>query len=120
MKELTLSTILGVFEEMFGRGLFWGLVVLGLGVVGALAVVLMRERGVLSRRLILAEIAGVAGGILAVWLVMFITSSRLADLGGPVDMLVMIGVWLAGAVGTVVAVYSVLGLLQSVRGAGRG
>jgi uncharacterized membrane protein (DUF441 family) len=113
MKELTLSTILAVFEEMFGRGLFWGLVVLGLGVLAALAVVVLRDRGMRSGRLVLAEIAGVAGGIFAVWLVMFITSSRISDLGGPVDMLVMIGVWLAGAIGTLVAVYAGLGLAQS-------
>ena len=42
MKELTLSTLLAVFEELFGAWLFWGLVAIALAVTMALVIVLVR------------------------------------------------------------------------------
>jgi hypothetical protein len=112
MKELTFSTLLAVFEEMFGRWLFWALVVLALAVVVALAVVLLRERRLQARRLILAELIGIGGGIAAVWLVQIVTSSRLADLGGPVDAIVILGIWITGAFAALIASYAAFGLMS--------
>jgi hypothetical protein len=110
VKELTLSTLIAVFEEMFGRWLFWALVLVALAVTIALVLVLARERGVMARRLIAAELIGIAGGFAAVWFVQFVTSSRLADLGGPVDVIVVIGIWAAGAAGALIAFYAAVGL----------
>ena len=111
MKELTVSTLLAVFEEMFGSWLFWTLVVLALAVVIALAFVVIRERRLSARRLVLAELIGIAGGILAVWLVLIVTSSRLGDLGGPIDVIAMVGIWIVGALVTLIASYGAFGLL---------
>ena len=117
MKELTLSTLLAVFEEMFGAWLVWGLVALALAVTVTLVMVLVRERRLQARRLILAELAGVVGGIAAVWLVLMVTSSRLTDLGGPID--VIVGIWVAGAAGALVAFYAAMGLISGQMGRGK-
>ena len=116
MKELTLSTLLAVFEELFGAWLFWGLVAIALAVTMALVIVLVRERRLKTRRLILSELIGIAGGIAAVWLVQFVTSSRLADLGGPIDAIIIIGIWVAGAAGTLVAIYAAMGVVSGQLG----
>jgi hypothetical protein len=116
MKELTLTTLLAVFEEMFGAWLFWGLVALAIAVTVALVIVLVRERRLPARRLILAELIGIAGGIAAVWLVLIVTSSRLADLGGPIDAIVIVGIWVAGAAGALVASYAAMGLISGQMG----
>ena len=110
MKELTVSTLLAVFEEMFGRWLFWALVVLAFAVVIALVFVLIRERRLRARRLLLAELIGIAGGIFAVWLVLAVTSSRLSDLGGPIDVIAMVGIWITGALVALIASYAAFGL----------
>lgn len=110
MKELTPSTLLAVFEEMFGAGLFWGLV--ALAAVIAIVAVVVRERQLKAGRFVMAELIGIVGGVAAVWFVQTATSSRLADLGGPIDLIVIIGIWGAGALVTLVAFYAALGLFS--------
>jgi hypothetical protein len=39
-----------------------------------------------------------------------ITSSGYSDIGGPVDLIILFLIWLAGAIGTVMAAYTVQGL----------
>lgn len=101
-----------VFEEKFGRWLFWALVVLVLAVVVALAFVLMRERRLQARRLILAELIGIVGGVAAVWLVQIMTNSRLADIGGAIDAIAIMGIWITGAFVALIASYAAFGLLS--------
>jgi hypothetical protein len=111
MKELTVSTLLAVFEEMFGFWLFWGLAALAVVVALAFLGVLMRERRIAAGRLLFAELIGIGGGIAAVWFVLFITSSGLSDIGGPIDVIVVLGIWLAGAIGALIAFYALAGLI---------
>ena len=63
MKELSLSTLIAVFEEMFGAWLLWGLVALALAITVAFVVVLVRERRLQARRLIVSEVIAIAGGM---------------------------------------------------------
>ena len=44
MEELTFGTMIAVFEEMFGRGLFWALVVAAVAVTAAYVYVLVGFR----------------------------------------------------------------------------
>lgn len=105
MKELTLSTMIAVFEETFGRGLFWALV--AMAALGTLAFlyVLISDRGLRSSRFLIAEIAGVFGGIAAILFVQAVTNSGFVDIGGPVDVIVVAMIWVAGFVGTVMVGY---------------
>ncbi len=113
MKELTLSTLLAVFEEVFGTGLFWVMVVLAILGLIAFLFVLLREKTVVSSRFLRAEILGLIGGFVAIWFVQYITSSGYSDIGGPIDLIILALIWLAGAIGTVMVAYTAQGLLQS-------
>jgi hypothetical protein len=105
MKELTLSTLLAVFEEIFGTALFWALVVTALIVTLAFVYVLLRDRKLVGSRLLRAELTAPLGAIAAILFVLTITSSGLSDLGGPVDAIVMILIGALGAVGLTILAY---------------
>ncbi|MCC7427292.1 MAG: DUF5368 family protein [Alphaproteobacteria bacterium] len=109
MKEIDLATILAVFEEMLGP-MLWVLVALALLATIAFVFVLVRDRGLRPRRLVWAEAAGVAGGIAAVLFMQFVTSSSFADIGGPIDWVLVAAIFAAGAIGTMVGIYALLGL----------
>ncbi|MEW6255968.1 MAG: DUF5368 domain-containing protein [Pseudomonadota bacterium] len=110
MKELDPMVFLAVFQEIFGL-FFWPLVAfVVLGLLAFLAI-LMRERSIDPRRLVWSELVGLGGGFVGIWFMMAITSSRIEDLGGPIDWLLATGIWAAGAVEATIAAYIVLYLL---------
>jgi hypothetical protein len=112
MKELTLSTLIAVFEEMFGRGLFWALVVAALIITALYVFVLVRDRSLSMRKFLWAQVSMPVGAIAAVLFVQGITSSGLKDLGGPIDVIVLLGVAVLGAVGLAILVYTAQALTR--------
>ena len=111
MKDLTFATLWAVFEEMFGRELFWAMV--AVAVLGAVLflVVVIRDGGILARRFTRAELLAPVGGVAAVGFVWFMTHSGLRDVGGAIDVMTLLGVFVAGAGGAVVLAYIAGGLL---------
>ncbi len=116
MEEMTLDTLIAVFEEMFGPWLFWTLVAIAALVTIAFIYVLIRDRGIESRKLVRAELTAPVGAIGAVLFVQWITNSGFRDIGGPIDWLVVLGIAVAGGVGLTILVY----VAQALRGPGRG
>jgi hypothetical protein len=117
MKELDPFVFLAVFEEMLGW-LFWPLaafIVLGAVVF---VMVIVRDRGIYTRPFVLAEVAGALGGLAAVWLMLAVTNSSLADMGGPIDWLLVVAIFLAGAIGTTVVGDKAFGAAVAAAGAG--
>ena len=112
MKDLTFETLLAVFEEMFGAGLFWALVVACVAIGVLFLSVVLRERKVEARRLVRAELWAPIGAVIAVAFVFLITDSGPSDLGGPIDVIVLLMVAAGGAVGVTILAY----LVQSLRG----
>ena len=122
MKDLTFETLLAVFEEMFGRGLFWTMVAVAVVITLAYLYVLIRDRAMSMHKFLLAQLSMPFGAVAAVLFVQWITSSGLRDIGGPVDVIVLLGVAVAGAVGIAILVYTAQALVQggqSGQGAGR-
>ncbi|MEM8958459.1 MAG: DUF5368 domain-containing protein [Pseudomonadota bacterium] len=115
MKDLTFSTMVAVFEEIFGRGLFWVMVAAALLVTLGYLYVLLRDRSVSWRKFLLAQLSMPVGAVLAVWFVMVMTESHLSDLGGPVDIIVFLAVAAVGAMGMAILVYTLESLLGSTR-----
>ena len=111
MKDLTIPTLIAVFEEMFGPGLFWFLVVAAVLVSIAYIYVLIRDRAVSMRKFLLAQIAMPFGAVAAVLLVLGVTNSSLSDLGGPIDVIVFLGIAALGAIGAAILVYTVQSLI---------
>lgn len=98
--------MIAVFEEIFGRGLFWAMVVAALVVTGGYLYVLIRDREMSMRKFLLAQLPMPFGAMTAVVLVLVITHSQLCDIGGPVDVIVLHGVAVMGAIGTAILVYT--------------
>ncbi|MDC9720563.1 MAG: DUF5368 domain-containing protein [Gammaproteobacteria bacterium] len=112
MKDLTFGTILAVLEEIFGRGLFWLMVVTaGIISVGYIYV-LIRDRHISWRKFLWAQVSMPFGAVAAVWFVLAVTDSSIGDMGGPIDLIVFISVAVAGAIGIAVLVYTVKSLLS--------
>ncbi|MEL6913184.1 MAG: DUF5368 domain-containing protein [Pseudomonadota bacterium] len=115
MEELTFETMIAVFEEIFGRGFFWLMVVAAVLVTVGYVYVLFRDRAVSWRKFLLAQISMPVGAVLAVWVVMAMTDSRMTDIGGPVDVIVFLGVAVIGAIGMAILVYTLESLFGTQR-----
>jgi len=112
MKELTFSTLIAVFEEMFGRGLFWTLVAAAALVTAAYLFVLIRDRALSMRKFLWAQLSMPFGAIAAVLFVQGITSSGFKDIGGPIDVIVLLGIAVMGAIGMAILVYTAQSLFR--------
>lgn len=111
MKEMTLGTLIAVFEAMFGTWLFWLLVVAAIAILLGYLYVLFRDRSMSMKKFFWAQLSMPFGAIAAVLFVLWITNSQLSDLGGPVDVIVFLGIAAVGAVGVSVLVYTVESLV---------
>ena len=116
MKELDPLVFIAVFQEMLGP-MLW--VILLVGVMGALAflTLLVRERGLVSRRLVYAEVLGLFGGGLALVIMAKVSSSGFTDAGGPADWILIALVYGVGLVATVVLTYTAMGWISPRRAA---
>lgn len=112
MQELTFSTLIAVFEEMFGRGLFWTMVAVAAAITLAYLYVLIRDRSLSMRKFLWAQVSMPFGAVAAVLFVQWMTSSHLRDIGGPVDVIVLLGIAVLGAVGLAILVYTLQSLVR--------
>jgi hypothetical protein len=112
MKDLDVTVFIAVFQEMLGVALLWLLVAVAVLVTIAFVVVLLRERQISSRRLVWSEVVGVVGGGAAVLFMQTITHSGFGDLGGPVDWLLVLLIWVLGAGGATLLGYAAFGTLH--------
>jgi len=112
MKQLTFETLIAVFEEIFGRGLFWAMVIAALVVTVAYLYVLIRDRALSMHKFLWAQVSMPFGAIAAVVFVQAMTNSHLRDIGGPIDVIVLLGVAVMGAVGAAILVYTAQSLFR--------
>ena len=115
MDELTFGTMTAVFEEVFGRGLFWVMVAAAVLVTLGYLYVLIRDRTVSWKKFLLAQLSMPIGAVAAVWFVLAMTNSHLSDIGGPVDVIVFLAVAVTGGVGMAILVYTLESLIGSRR-----
>jgi hypothetical protein len=111
MKEMDFMVLLAVFQEMLG---VWLWIFIAIAILGTLALValLMRERTLVSRRLVQSELLGLLGGVLALVIMAKVSSSGFTDAGGPADWFLIASVFGFGLVSTTVLVYTLLGWLK--------
>ena len=113
MKDLTFTTLIAVFEEIFGTGLFWTMVAAAVLITVAYLYVLIRDRSMSMRKFLLAQLSMPFGAIGSVLFVQMMTHSGFSDIGGPIDLIVLLGVAAVGAVGIAVLVYTLQSLIRS-------
>lgn len=112
MQEMTFGTMIAVFEEIFGRGLFWAMVAVAVLITLAWLYVLIRDRHLSARKFLWAQLSMPFGAIASVLFVQAVTNSSFGDIGGPVDWLVLLAVALLGAIGTAMLVYVAQSLIR--------
>ncbi|MCL3882561.1 DUF5368 domain-containing protein [Marivita sp. GX14005] len=110
MQDLTFETLIAVFEEIFGTALFWLMVVAAVAITAGYLYVLIRDREMSMRKFLLAQLSMPVGALVAVLIVMLATHSHLRDIGGPIDVVVLLGVAALGAVGMAILVYTLQSL----------
>jgi len=108
MKELTPLVFLAVFQEMLGP-LLWVLLLLIIAGTAAFVLLLLKERTIVSQRLVRSALAGLAGGVLALILMAKVSSSGFTDAGGPADWFLIALVFGLGLAATTILVYSAAG-----------
>src|SRR5690606_38879015 len=97
-----------IFQEMLALWI-WPLVVLTLLGLLAFISLVLKDRGLVSHRMMQAQLAGLPGGVLALVIMAKVSSSGFTDAGGPADWLLIGIVFIVGLVGTTILAYSVLG-----------
>lgn len=112
MEDMTFGTMIAVFEEIFGRWLFWAMVVVAVLVTLAYLYVLIRDRSVNWRKFLLAQLSMPIGAIGAVLFVQAMTNSGFGDIGGPIDVIVLLAIAALGAVGIAILVYTAQSLIR--------
>jgi hypothetical protein len=80
------------------------MVVAAVAITAAYLYVLVRDRSMSMRKFLLAQLSMPFGA--AVLFVQLITNSGFSDIGGPIDLIVLLGVASLGAVGIAVLVYT--------------
>jgi hypothetical protein len=108
MNQLDPLILLAVFQEMLGPLLWLLLAVVVLGLTAFVAL-LIREKGLASRRLVRSQALGVLGGALALVLMAQVSSSGFTDAAGPIDWILIALVFGAGLVGSAILVYTAAG-----------
>ena len=109
MKDMTLDTLFAVFHEMLGP-LLWVLIAVAAATTLVFIVALLRDRGFVARRLAWAELLGVIGGVCAVLFMQWVTHSSFAEIGGPVDVMLVALIFVLGGIGATMLAYAVMGL----------
>ena len=105
MRHANLEILFSILVEMFGASLLWGMLSGAAIIIAAFLFVLIRDHKLESRDLVRAEIWAPVGGILAILFLQFITESGFSDLGGPIDIIVLILTGCTGALGLTILIY---------------
>jgi hypothetical protein len=111
MSDFDLAVFWSVFEEMLG---FWLYVIVAVAVVTTILFIraLLQEHGLDFRRFVFSQALGLAGGLGALGFMWWITSSSIRDIGGPIDGLLVLGIYLLGWGGATMLFYAGSGLLR--------
>lgn len=110
MNEIDIATLFAVFQELLVWTL-WPIVAACVVATLAFVWVLVRDRSVVAARIVYAELLRLIGGVAAVAVMFIVTHSTPSDLGGPIDWLLVAGIFVAGLIGTSVGGYALMGLV---------
>lgn len=108
MKELDPFILLAVFYEMMGP-FIWALIAAVIVGCAAFIWLVIKDRGLHARRLLWSQLVGLLGGVLALILMVQVSSSGYLKVGGPADWFLIALVYGAGVVVSTIIIYTVSG-----------
>lgn len=114
MQEMDALVFLAVFHEMLGPLLWVLLLIIVLGTIAFVALLLVQRR-IIARSLMWSQLVGFFGGLLALVLMAQVSSSGFTDAGGPADWFLIALVFMLGAIGSTVVVYTAAGWISYLR-----
>jgi uncharacterized membrane protein YhaH (DUF805 family) len=112
MQSLDPVVFLAVFQEMLGFLLWILLAVIIIG-TAAFVILLLKERSIATKRLVVSQLIGLFGGVLALILMAKVSSSGFTDAGGPIDWLLIGIIYGLGFIGTTILCYTFAGYFLS-------
>jgi len=114
MKNIDALVLIAVFQEMLGPLLWLLLVTIALGSILFIAL-LFHERGLQPHRAIQSQAFGLLGGLAALGIMIYVSSSGFPDAGGPIDWLLIAVVFGVGLAGSAVLFYTLAGWISVFR-----
>lgn len=112
MQTLDPIVFLAVFQEMLGA-LLWILAAIIIVGSAAFIMLLFKEKTIVAKRLMLSQLIGLFGGVLALILMVSVSSSGFTDAGGPIDWLLIGIIYGLGFIGTTIICYTFAGYFLS-------
>ncbi|MCG6114189.1 MAG: DUF5368 domain-containing protein [Mesorhizobium sp.] len=114
MQDLDPLVFFAVFQEMLGLWLWVLLAAAALG-IGSFVYALVRDRGLRAGRFVIAQLVGVVGGFAALFFMWWITSSSIANVGGAIDVVLVLAIWVGGFLGGTILSYGLMSLTRGSR-----
>jgi hypothetical protein len=111
MKDLDPLVFWAVFGEMLGLWL-WPLAIVVVVTTLLFLRAVMQEHGLNARRFLWSQAAGLVGGLAALVFMWTITKSSVWDVGGAIDALMVVAIYLAGWAGATMLFYAASGFAR--------
>lgn len=114
MKQLDFMSIFSIFQEMLGAFL-WPLFFIAIFGLMLFIGLLVFDRRIVYRRLGFSLLVGVFGGAIGLFILGQLSISSFTDAAGPIDWLMVIGVYLGGFAAATVIIYTLFGWISAFR-----
>lgn len=111
MKDLDPLVFWTVFGEMLG-GWLWPLAIVVVLTTLLFLRAVLQEHGLNARRFLWSQAVGLVGGLAALGFMWTITESSIMDVGGAIDALVVVAIYLAGWAGATMLFYASSGFVR--------
>lgn len=111
MQDAQFQTLWAIFQSMLGVFL-WPLIIAIILLTIFFWGLLLRDKRIVAKRFIHAQLFGLFGGIVGLWVMTLLSESRFTDAGGPLDWLLVVAIYVFAAIGSAILYYTVSGWLR--------
>ncbi len=105
MEEITIGAFIAIFEEMFGFWLFWLLVIMAVVGIGLFLYFLIKEKRTKAKDFLWAKWSAPFVGIASIFIILWMTYSWFDDIGGAIDVFILMFVAIFSAIAVTVITY---------------
>ncbi len=98
MEEFSVGVFLAIFEEMFGFWTFWFLIALAVVSIVFFIYLLVAKKRTKSEHFFWAKWVSLFAAVASVFIIMWMTSSWFNDIGGAIDVFILLAVAILSAI----------------------
>ncbi len=109
MKAIIMMTLLGDFQQTL---VIWFGAVFGVALIAArlFLVATLKDHGLSFRRFIWSQVVGFSGGAGVILFMQAVTQCAWSDFSGPIDLLILMGIYMTGWTASALLFYAIAGL----------